>query len=55
MIEGWWGVSESVADAIAIAMVVLPLMYATVVSGELVPKSLALKNPLKLALIAAPG
>ena len=55
MIEGWWGVSESVADAIAIAMVVLPLMYATVVIGELVPKSLALKNPLKLALIAAPG
>jgi putative hemolysin len=55
MIEKWLGVTENAADAIAIAMVVLPLMYATVVIGELVPKSLALKNPLKLALIAAPA
>ncbi|HEY7531721.1 MAG TPA: hemolysin family protein [Nitrospiraceae bacterium] len=55
MIKEWLGVSENIADTMAITMVVLPLMYGTVVIGELVPKSLALKNPLKLALIAAPA
>ncbi len=38
----------------AIGLVVLPLTYLTVVIGELVPKSLALKNSLKFALQAAP-
>jgi putative hemolysin len=53
-IEMKFGVKENTADAIAIGLVVLPLTYLTVVIGELVPKSLALKNALKLALLAAP-
>ena len=38
------GVSPGLADALAIAMVVLPLSAATIIIGELVPKSLALRN-----------
>ena len=48
------GVGEATADAIAIGFVVLPLTYATVVMGELVPKSLALRDSLHFALRAAP-
>ena len=53
-IEAWFGVTENTADTIAIGIIVLPLTYFTVVIGELVPKTLALKNPSRLALKAAP-
>lgn len=43
-------ISEEVAESISIAAVVLPLTYISVVIGELVPKSIALKFPVKLAL-----
>lgn len=52
-LENRLGVSEATADTIAIGIVVLPLTYATVVVGELVPKSLALRNSLGFALRAA--
>lgn len=45
-----FGLSEEVAESISIAAVVLPLTYVSVVIGELVPKSIALKFPVKLAL-----
>jgi len=45
-----FGVSEEIAEALSIAMVVLPLTYVSVVIGELVPKSVALRFPVKLAL-----
>lgn len=45
-----FGLSEEVAESISIAAVVLPLTYISVVIGELVPKSFALKFPVKLAL-----
>ncbi|WP_413584325.1 hemolysin family protein [Bdellovibrio sp. HCB274] len=48
-------VSPSTADAIAIASVVLPLTYLSVVVGELVPKTLALRNSLSIALWSARG
>lgn len=48
------GVGEATADVMAIVLVVLPLTYLTVVIGELVPKSLALRNSLTFALRAAP-
>jgi putative hemolysin len=48
------GLGEATADTIAIVLVVLPLTYLTVVLGELVPKSLALRNSLGFALRAAP-
>src|SRR5215212_6993079 len=53
-IETWLGVTENTADTIAIGIVVLPLTYLTVVVGELVPKTLALKHSLGFALRVAP-
>jgi putative hemolysin len=54
VITRWLDVSEDMADAIAIGLAVLPLTYFTVVLGELVPKSLALRHSLTIALITAP-
>lgn len=48
------GVSEATADTLAISLVVIPLTYFTVVLGELVPKSLALRHSLPFALRIAP-
>lgn len=41
------------AEIIAIAVVVLPITYFSVVIGELVPKSIALRYPMKIALAGA--
>ena len=54
ILETSLNVGEAAADTIAIGLVVLPLTYFTVVVGELVPKSFALKNTLGFALRAAP-
>lgn len=51
--ERTFGVTENLAEAIAIIIVVLPLTYLNVVVGELVPKTLALRNPLKIAIMGA--
>jgi magnesium and cobalt exporter, CNNM family len=53
-IEARFELSDMTADTIAIIFVVLPLTYLTVVIGELVPKSLALRAPLRFALQSAP-
>lgn len=45
-----FGVSQEVAESLSIISVVLPLTYVSVVIGELVPKSVALRFPVKLAL-----
>ncbi|MNJ92668.1 Magnesium and cobalt efflux protein CorC [compost metagenome] len=50
LFESWWGLKENVAEAISIGVVVLPLTYFSVVLGELVPKTLALKYPMKISL-----
>jgi len=42
-----------VAKVLAIAVVVVPLTLFNVVFAELVPKTLALRNPLKIALLSA--
>jgi putative hemolysin len=41
---------EETAEMIAILTIVLPLTYVSVVVGELVPKSIALKFPMRIAL-----
>jgi Hemolysins and related proteins containing CBS domains len=51
--EATFGVRENIAEAISIAVVVVPLTVASVVIGELVPKSLALKNSRKIALLSS--
>jgi putative hemolysin len=48
------GVSERTADMLAIGAVVIPLTYFTVVIGELIPKTLALRHSLAVGLAAAP-
>ncbi|WP_413557253.1 hemolysin family protein [Bdellovibrio sp. HCB209] len=51
----YFKISPSTADAISIATVVLPITYLSVVVGELVPKTLALRNSLKISLWSARG
>lgn len=45
--------SEAMAELIAILIVVIPLTYATVVFGELVPKTLALRRSMHIASLSA--
>lgn len=47
-------ISELLAEVIALLFVVFPFTYITVVIGELVPKTFALRNPLFFASQAAP-
>jgi putative hemolysin len=39
-----WGLSANLAQVLAIALVVVPLTFITIVFGELIPKVFALKN-----------
>ena len=51
IIQSRFGLDESTAEAISITLIVIPLTYLSVVIGELVPKTLALKFPMKLVLL----
>ncbi len=44
------GLSESFAKFVAVVLVVVPLTYINTVIGELVPKTLALRFPMKISL-----
>jgi len=46
--------NEFIAEILSLFIVVIPLTYISVVIGELVPKTLALRRPLFIASIAAP-
>jgi putative hemolysin len=46
-----YGLSRSFAEAISVTVVILPLTYFSVVFGELVPKTIALKHPQKILLL----
>lgn len=48
--SGW---TPQVAEAVSIGLVVLPLTYLSVVIGELVPKSIALRHPLRITLLGS--
>lgn len=45
--------SSHMAKAISLALVVIPLTFVNVVFAELVPKTLALRNPIRIALFSA--
>jgi putative hemolysin len=47
------GTGPHLAKAISIALVVIPLTFINVVFAELVPKTLALRNPIRIALFSA--
>lgn len=53
MIERVFGITEQSAEVIAIALVVIPLSYLSIVIGELVPKTLAIKYPTTFSLLGA--
>lgn len=58
MISPWivqtFKLNEFIAEIFSLILVVIPLTYVSVVIGELVPKTLALRRPLFIASIAAP-
>lgn len=47
------GLRETFAEVLAVLLIVLPITYLNVVVGELVPKTLALRNPTKIVLKGA--
>lgn len=50
-----FSLSEGSAEALSLFLVVLPITYLSVVVGELVPKTLALRNPARIVLLGAPA
>lgn len=49
-----FGIGEGLAEIFSIFIVVVPLTYASVVLGELVPKTLALRKSMFIAFVAMP-
>lgn len=47
-------IGDSLAEIMTILLVVIPFTYASVVLGELVPKTLALRRPMFVARLTAP-
>lgn len=46
-----FGISNSMAEGISVAIVILPLTYFSVVFGELLPKTIALKHPVRVLIL----
>ncbi len=53
--ETQFALSSNTAQILAISLVVVPLTFLSVIFGELVPKTLALRHPLLIALFSARG
>jgi len=47
--QRYFGISEELSESLAIVTVVIPLTYFSVVIGELVPKTLAIRFPMRFA------
>jgi hypothetical protein len=54
-LESQFALGAGTAKAVAIVVVAIPLMFATVVIGELVPKAFALRHPEDITLLASGG
>lgn len=54
MLRTTFDLGATEAEVIAVLLVVVPITYVSVVLGELVPKSLALRDPVRVSLRAAP-
>lgn len=50
-----FGMREAYAEILSVFLVVAPITYLSVVVGELVPKTLALKNPMRIVMAGAPA
>lgn len=48
-----FGFNESIAEVVSLTLIVVPLTYISVIFGELVPKTLALRRPMFIATNAA--
>lgn len=46
-----YGLSSSMAEGLAVTMIILPLTYFSVVFGELLPKTIALKHPVQVLIL----
>ncbi len=49
-----FGIGDTLAEVLAIFLIVIPLTYASVVLGELVPKTLALRRSMSIAFLTVP-
>lgn len=49
------GIRETIADPLGVGIVVALITYASLIVGELVPKQIALKDPERVAVRAAPA
>jgi len=49
------GIRENIADPLGVGIVVALITYASLIVGELVPKQIALKDPERVAVRAAPA
>jgi putative hemolysin len=55
LFESWFNLSENTAEFVAILTVVLPLTFFNVVLAELVPKTIALRDPLRVSTFGVRG
>lgn len=54
LLQAHFGLGDTAAEILAVVLVVAPITFLGVVFGELVPKALALRSPVAVALRAAP-